>query len=244
MKHYGLIGKLLKHSFSKDYFINKFEKEVVFADYSLCELDMINNVENIFARKWNGLNVTIPYKEQIIPFLDELDELAATIGAVNTIRFTQKDGKRWLKGYNTDAIGFQQTLQPLLLPHHTQALVLGTGGASKAVVYVLDKLKISYLYVSREAGVGKLSYDELDAEIIDTHKLIINTTPLGMFPKSESYPDIPYRAIGSKHLLYDLVYNPEKTLFLSKGEAQGAVIKNGLEMLVKQADAAYSIWTA
>lgn len=243
MKHYGLIGKSLKHSFSKDYFINKFEKEGVLANYSICELDVINNVENIFARKWHGLNVTIPYKEQIIPFLDELDKLAATIGAVNTIKFGQKEGKRWLKGYNTDAVGFEQTLQPLLQPHHTQALVLGTGGASKAVVYVLDKLKISYLYVSREAGVGKLSYDELDGEIIDTHKLIINTTPLGMFPELEGYPDIPYRAIGSKHLLYDLVYNPEKTLFLSKGEAQGAVIKNGLEMLVKQAEAAYSIWT-
>jgi len=242
MKHYGLIGKSLNHSFSKDYFTNKFEKEGLDANYLLCELDSISKVNTIFAKNWQGLNVTIPYKEQIIPYLNEVDELAATIGAVNTIQVRQKEGKIWLKGYNTDVIGFEQTLRPLLKSHHTQALVLGTGGASKAVIYVLKKLNISYSCVSREAGIDKLSYDELNAEIITTHTLIINTTPLGMFPDIEGYPDIPYSAIGERHLLYDLVYNPKETVFLKKGKDFGANIMNGLNMLQLQAEAAYKIW--
>ena len=242
MKHYGLIGKSLKHSFSKDYFTDKFEKEGLDANYSLCELDSISNLDTIFANNWQGLNVTIPYKEQIIPYLNEVDELATNIGAVNTIKFSQKKGKIELKGYNTDVIGFEQTLKPLLKSHHTQALVLGTGGASKAVTYVLNKLNISYSFVSRKAGINKLAYDELNAEIITTHTLIINTTPLGMFPDIEGYPDIPYNAIGKRHLLYDLVYNPNKTLFLLKGEQRGAIIKNGLDMLVTQAEESYKIW--
>lgn len=242
MKHYGLIGKSLKHSFSKDYFTDKFEKEGLDANYSLCELDSISNLDTIFANNWQGLNVTIPYKEQIIPYLNEVDELATNIGAVNTIKFSQKKGKIELKGYNTDVIGFEQTLRPLLKSHHTQALVLGTGGASKAVTYVLNKLNISYSFVSRKAGINKLAYDELNDEIITTHTLIINTTPLGMFPDIEGYPDIPYNAIGKRHLLYDLVYNPNKTLFLLKGEQRGAIIKNGLDMLVTQAEESYKIW--
>jgi len=242
MKHYGLIGKSLKHSFSKDYFTDKFEKEGLDANYSLCELDSISNLNTIFANNWQGLNVTIPYKEQIIPYLNEVDELATNIGAVNTIKFSQKKGKIELKGYNTDVIGFEQTLRPLLKSHHTQALVLGTGGASKAVTYVLNKLNISYSFVSRKAGINKLAYDELNDEIITTHTLIINTTPLGMFPDIEGYPDIPYNAIGKRHLLYDLVYNPNKTLFLLKGEQRGAIIKNGLDMLVTQAEESYKIW--
>jgi len=242
MKHYGLIGKSLKHSFSKDYFTDKFKKEGLNANYSLCELDSISNLDTIFANNWQGLNVTIPYKEQIIPYLNEVDELATNIGAVNTIKFSQKKGKIELKGYNTDVIGFEQTLRPLLKSHHTQALVLGTGGASKAVTYVLNKLNISYSFVSRKAGINKLAYDELNDEIITTHTLIINTTPLGMFPDIEGYPDIPYNAIGKRHLLYDLVYNPNKTLFLLKGEQRGAIIKNGLDMLVTQAEESYKIW--
>lgn len=242
MHHYGLIGKSLKHSFSKDYFISKFEKLHIDADYSLCELATIEYVKYTFSKDWQGLNVTIPYKEQIIPFLNEVDDLAKKIGAVNTIQFSQKNGQPWLKGYNTDVIGFETTLKPLLKKHHTKALVLGTGGASKAVTYVLTQLNIPYLYVSREAGINKLSYDELTSEIIASNRLIINTTPLGMFPDVESFPDIPYKAIGEKHLLYDLVYNPLKTQFLLKGEAQGATIKNGLEMLINQAEAAYKIW--
>ena len=242
MLHYGLIGKSLKHSFSKDYFTSKFEKLHIDADYSLCELANIEEMRDVFSKKWQGLNVTIPYKEQIIPFLNEVDDLATQVGAVNTIQFSKKEGQTWLKGFNTDVIGFETTLKPLLQTHHTRALVLGTGGASKAVTYVLTQLNIPYVYVSREAGLNKLGYDELKSEIISTHTLIINTTPLGMFPDLESYPDIPYKAIGEKHLLYDLVYNPVKTQFLLQGEAHGATIKNGLEMLINQAEAAYEIW--
>ena len=242
MLHYGLIGKSLKHSFSKDYFTSKFEKLHIDANYSLCELANIEEIKDVFSKQWQGLNVTIPYKEQIIPFLNEVDDLATQVGAVNTIQFSKKEGQTWLKGFNTDVIGFETTLKPLLQTHHTRALVLGTGGASKAVTYVLTKLNIPYVYVSREAGLNKLGYDELTSEIISTHTLIINTTPLGMFPDLESYPDIPYKAIGEKHLLYDLVYNPVKTQFLLQGEARGATIKNGLEMLINQAEAAYEIW--
>ena len=242
MLHYGLIGKSLKHSFSKDYFTSKFEKLHIDANYSLCELANIEEIKDVFSKQWQGLNVTIPYKEQIIPFLNEVDDLATQVGAVNTIQFSKKEGQTWLKGFNTDVIGFETTLKPLLQTHHTRALVLGTGGASKAVTYVLTKLNIPYVYVSREAGLSKLGYDELTSEIISTHTLIINTTPLGMFPDLESYPDIPYKAIGEKHLLYDLVYNPVKTQFLLQGEARGATIKNGLEMLINQAEAAYEIW--
>ena len=242
MLHYGLIGKSLKHSFSKDYFTSKFEKLHIDANYSLCELANIEEIKDVFSKQWQGLNVTIPYKEQIIPFLDEVDDLATKIGAVNTIQFSKKEGQTWLKGFNTDVIGFETTLKPLLQTHHTRALVLGTGGASKAVTYVLTKLNIPYVYVSREAGLNKLGYDELTSEIISTHTLIINTTPLGMFPDLESYPDIPYKAIGEKHLLYDLVYNPVKTQFLLQGETRSATIKNGLEMLINQAEAAYEIW--
>lgn len=242
MLHYGLIGKSLKHSFSKDYFTSKFEKLHIDANYSLCELANIEEIKDVFSKQWQGLNVTIPYKEQIIPFLNEVDDLATQVGAVNTIQFSKKEGQTWLKGFNTDVIGFETTLKPLLQTHHTRALVLGTGGASKAVTYVLTKLNIPYVYVSREAGLNKLGYDELTSEIISTHTLIINTTPLGMFPDLESYPDIPYKAIGEKHLLYDLVYNPLKTQFLLQGEARGATIKNGLEMLINQAEAAYEIW--
>lgn len=242
MLHYGLIGKSLKHSFSKDYFTSKFERAHIDADYSLCELANIEEIKDVFSKKWQGLNVTIPYKEQIIPFLNEVDDLATQVGAVNTIQFSKKEGQTWLKGFNTDVIGFETTLKPLLQTHHTRALVLGTGGASKAVTYVLTKLNIEYVYVSREAGLNKLGYEELTSDIISTHTLIINTTPLGMFPDLESYPDIPYKAIGEKHLLYDLVYNPVKTQFLLQGEARGATIKNGLEMLINQAEAAYEIW--
>ena len=242
MLHYGLIGKLLKHSFSKDYFTSKFEKLHIDANYSLCELANIEEIKDVFSKQWQGLNVTIPYKEQIIPFLNEVDDLATQVGAVNTIQFSKKEGQTWLKGFNTDVIGFETTLKPLLQTHHTRALVLGTGGASKAVTYVLTQLNIPYVYVSREAGLNKLGYEELTSELISTHTLIINTTPLGMFPDLESYPNIPYNAISEKHLLYDLVYNPVKTQFLLQGETHGATIKNGLEMLINQAEAAYKIW--
>jgi shikimate dehydrogenase len=184
------------------------------------------------------LNVTIPYKEVVIPFLDELSKAAAQVGAVNCIRF--KDGKK--TGYNTDVIGFTKSLQPLLQPHHNRALILGTGGAAKAVMYALQELAVPYTIVSRQAANGALSYDSLDQATMELHTLIINTTPLGMYPKVDTLPEIPYQYLTSRHLLYDLVYNPAATLFLQRGAAQGATIKNGHEMLILQAEASWEIW--
>lgn len=243
MKHYGLIGRKLGHSFSQKYFSQKFAEQHIAADYALCEIATSDELGTLLAGDWSGLNVTIPYKTAIIPYLDQLDDTAAAIGAVNTIKFITDNGTRRLVGYNTDAIGFEQSLRPLLRPHHQRALVLGTGGASKAVTFVLDKLGIEWIYVSREAGPRRLDYAETDSETIASHTLIINTTPLGMFPDTESYPDIPYKALTDKHLLFDLVYNPPQTAFMARGEHYGATTKNGLEMLHLQAEAAYRIWT-
>ncbi len=243
MKHYGLIGKTLEHSFSQNYFSQKFAEEKIDADYALCEMASLDQVDSILSQNWSGLNVTIPYKTAIIPHLDLLDENAQKIGAVNTIKFIKQSDKQHLIGFNTDCIGFEESLKPLLKNHHKSALVLGTGGASKAITFVLDKLGIKWIYVSREAGEGCLDYAEVDSEVIRDNKLIINTTPLGMFPEIESYPDIPYKALTPQHLLYDLVYNPTETEFLKRGKAFGATTKNGLEMLHLQAEAAYEIWT-
>ena len=239
MLHYGLIGKSLKHSFSKDYFTSKFERAHIDADYSLCELANIEEIKDVFSKKWQGLNVTIPYKEAIIPFLDELDETAQKVGAVNTIRFLS-DGR--LKGYNTDVIGFEQTLKPLLKPYHTNALVLGTGGASKAVTYVLKRLGINFKLVSRTKTAERLCYTDLSQSLIESNLLIVNTTPIGMHPNINVQPPIPYQFLSNRHLLYDLVYNPLQTKFLSNGKAVGATTQNGLAMLEAQAEASYKIW--
>jgi shikimate dehydrogenase len=242
MRHFGLIGFPLSHSFSKGYFAAKFEKEgITDAVYDTYPIPEIGEFPNLTQKIEGlvGLNVTIPYKEQVIPFLDELHPAAAAMGAVNTILF--KNGKS--KGFNTDVYGFQKSLEPLLKAHHTHALVLGTGGASKAVVYALNELGISWKYVSRTGNETQLSYQDLTPEIIAQHTLIINTSPVGMYPNVSDCPEIPYDAIGSQHLLYDLVYNPAETLFLTKGKAQGAEIKNGLEMLHLQAERAWEIWS-
>lgn len=245
MKHYGLIGKTLVHSFSQKYFLQKFAQEGIVADYALCEVPTPESLSSLLScEKWNGLNVTIPYKTAIIPYLDALDADAEKIGAVNVVRFVRHAGHCQTIGYNTDAIGFEQSLKPLLTPYHDKALVLGTGGASKAVTFVLDKLGIEWIYVSREAGSNRLDYAETDAETVAQHRLIINTTPLGMYPEIEGYPDIPYHALTARHLLFDLVYNPSKTAFLAYGEQYGAATKNGAEMLRFQAEAAYRIWTS
>lgn len=244
MKHYGLIGRTLVHSFSQTYFTQKFANENIAADYTLCEVPSVDLLPQILAKKWDGLNVTMPYKTAVVPLLDALSPEAQTIGAVNTIKFDRQGDLHRLVGHNTDAIAFEQSLRPLLAPHHDKALVLGTGGASRAVTFVLDKLGIDWIYVSREAGPRRLDYAETDAEVVAAHRLIINTTPLGMWPEVEGYPDIPYHALTLQHLLFDLVYNPAKTQFLAKGEAYGATIKNGTEMLHLQAEAAYRIWTA
>ena len=241
MKMYGLIGFPLSHSFSKGFFQEKFEKEnITNCRYENFPIPGISQFTTLLEQhpELNGINVTIPYKEAVIPFLDELSKAAAQIGAVNCIHI--KDGKR--KGYNTDVIGFTRSLQPLLQSHHTHALVLGTGGAAKAVMYALEELGISYTVVSRQAANGAIAYASLDQAAMETHTLIINTTPLGMYPKVDTFPGIPYQYITSRHLLYDLVYNPAETSFLQKGAAQGAVIKNGHEMLILQAEASWQIW--
>jgi shikimate dehydrogenase len=238
---YGIIGFPLTHSFSPAYFKKKFAEQHIDASY---EAFSINDVAQFPALidthpTLNGLSVTIPYKQAIISYLDEVDGVATEVGAVNCISI--KNGKK--KGYNTDVIGFEQSLIPLLHPPHTHALIFGTGGASKAVAWVLKQLGIPYQLVSRKAQDDCLTYNDLTSEIINHHKLIINTTPLGMYPHTDAAPSIPYDAIGTHHLLYDLIYNPGETKFLSLGKAHGAAIKNGFEMLHLQADDAWNIWT-
>jgi shikimate dehydrogenase len=236
---YGLIGYPLAHSFSPAWFKEKFAQEGVDATYNAYPLAHIADINDLLANyPLCGLNVTIPYKESVIEFLNEMDDAAQAVNAVNCIDL--RNGRR--KGYNTDIIGFELSLKPLLKPQHTKALVLGTGGAAKAVIYVLDKLGIITQSVSRSGNGHTIGYEELTDEIVNDHTLIINTTPLGMSPDVEAAPDLPYRAIGVQHLLYDLVYNPAETKFLSLGRAQGAMIKNGHEMLVLQAEASWEIW--
>ena len=186
-----------------------------------------------------GLNVTIPYKETVIPFLDKLSKKAVVIGAVNTIKITKK-GK--LKGYNTDFYGFQKSLEPLLQPHHKKALILGTGGASKGVAFALDELDIPYTFVSRKAGENAIDYDRINATTFDNYQIIINATPIGTSPNVDASPLLPYEYFTEKHIAYDLIYNPAETQFLKKAAAQGAQIKNGLDMLIFQAEKAWKIW--
>ncbi|AVM51646.1 shikimate dehydrogenase [Bacteroides zoogleoformans] len=246
MQKYGLIGYPLRHSFSIGYFNEKFKAENIDAEYINFEIPKISNFIEVIEENPDlcGLNVTIPYKEQVIPFLDELDKDTAKIGAVNVIKIVRlPKGKVKLIGYNSDVIGFTQSIEPLLQPHHKKALILGTGGASKAVYHGLRNLGIESTFVSRTKKDKKyLTYEELTPEVMASHTVIVNTTPVGMFPKVDSCPDIPYEQLTSDHLLYDLLYNPNETLFMKKGQAQGAVTKNGLEMLLLQAFAAWEIW--
>lgn len=246
MDKYGLIGYPLKHSFSIGYFNEKFKSENIDAEYVNFEIPSINDFMEVIEEHPNlrGLNVTIPYKEQVIPFLDELDPDTAKIGAVNVIKIIkQPKGKVRLIGYNSDIIGFTNSIQPLLQEHHKRALILGTGGASKAVYRGLQNLGIDCIFVSRSHKAnGTLTYQELTPEIMAMYTIIVNCTPLGMYPNVDSCPDIPYELLTSNHLLYDLLYNPNVTLFMKKGEERGAVTKNGLEMLLLQAFAAWEIW--
>jgi shikimate dehydrogenase len=243
MKQFGLIGYPLGHSFSKKYFEEKFAKEnLQHCVFDLFPIKEIGAFRNLIAEQQNfvGLAVTIPYKETVIPFLDDITDSAKEIGAVNCIQF--KNGKTI--GYNTDVIGFEKSLLPLLQPQHTKALILGTGGASKAVQYVLKNMGIDFLLVSRTKTNNTITYKDISEEVLKNHSLIINTTPLGMSPKEEGFADIPYQFLTPKHLLYDLIYKPEKTLFLQKGEQQGCIIKNGFDMLALQAEENWKIWTA
>lgn len=248
MREFGLIGKTLTHSFSEKYFSEKFRQQQIFdASYSLFPLQSINELNPLIRSHPNllGLNVTIPYKIDIIPLLNELDTEAQKIGAVNCIKITHENNRIYLKGYNTDIYGFRSSLLKHLKPHHTHALILGTGGASKAVEYVLKSLSIEYIAVSRKANTANkiVDYNMLNEHIIQNNTLIINTTPLGMFPNNNTYPNIPYNSIGDKHLLMDLVYHPNETVFLTKGKQNGAATVNGYNMLISQAEASWDIWS-
>lgn len=241
MRHYGIIGYPLLHSFSAKYFNEKFEREKIDAEYSLYPIvverqkSKAESAELIeLLNTLDGMNVTLPYKQTVIPYLDCLDETAEAIGAVNVVY------KR--VGYNTDCLGFMASIKPLLREYDQKALVLGTGGASKAACYGLKKLGIEPTLVSRSPKEGMLSYEDLSDEVMASHTVIVNCTPLGMLPEVDTCPAIPYEKITARHLLFDCVYNPEETLFLKRGKAQGASIKNGLEMLVGQAKAAWEIW--
>ena len=241
MIRYGLIGKPLSHSFSQRYFTEKFEREGLLDHrYDLFELDGIDELRVLVGETsgLRGLNVTIPFKQTVLPLLDAVDRLAAAVGAVNTIRV--EGGK--LIGFNTDVEGFRQTLMPLLQGRKPRALVLGSGGASRAVAFVLKELGIKFRVVSRSRERGDMTYDLVEPIVVDVCTLIINTTPLGMHPDTASLPPIPYEAIGPKHVLIDLVYNPERTAFLSEGQRRGAVIANGSQMLRAQAEASWRIW--
>lgn len=245
MKQYGLIGYPLTHSFSKKHFTEKFETEKIDSTYNNFEIDSISKFPEIIAGNPEliGLNVTIPYKEQVIPYLDELNDAAREIGAVNTVKITRSETGVFLKGFNTDTYGFETSLKPLLKPHHTKALILGTGGASKALKYVLKKLGIEFISASiEELKENEISYDAIDEKVIAERLLIINATPLGTYPKVDGCANIPYQFLTDKHLLFDLVYNPEVTRFMAQGIEKGATVKNGYEMLLLQAKKSYEIW--
>ena len=254
MKNFGLIGYPLGHSFSKKYFTEKFEKEHIDAKYELYELSDINQFTDLIKSvTLTGLNVTIPYKQAIIPFLDELDETASEIGAVNVIHFLPKDNKIVLKGYNTDVIGFMESVKPRLKPHHKRALILGTGGAAKAMAYGLQKLGLEVTCVSRNSGqnvrnnmqnAAIISYSELDEHQMAENLVIVNASPVGTFPNIDACPEIPYSFLSKNHFLFDAVYNPSETLFLKKGKEKGTDTLNGGQMLIGQAQAAWKIWNS
>lgn len=241
-KRFGLVGRNINYSFSKGYFTDKFNSEnfegCTYENFDIQEIDgfteIIKNTSDL-----KGLNVTIPYKEAVIPFLNKLSKKAALIGAVNTIKITKK-GK--LKGYNTDYYGFKKSLEPLLKSHHKKALILGTGGASKGVAFALDELDITYTFVSREAKENAIDYNRINATTFDNFQIIINSTPVGTSPNTEAYPLIPYEYFTENHIAFDLIYNPAETQFLKKAKEQGAQIKNGLDMLIFQAEKAWDIW--
>ena len=245
MTEYGLIGFPLVHSFSKKFFTEKFEQEHTDAQYQNFEMETVDGLLDLIKAhpQLKGLNVTIPHKQNVMPLLDDISQEAREIGAVNVIAISRDaNGNPVLKGYNADVIGFERSIQPLLKEHHTKALILGTGGASKAINYGLKRLGLQTTFVSRTPKEGMLSYEQLTPEVMEEYTVVVNCSPLGTFPKVDTCPAIPYELLNSRHLLYDLVYNPDKTLFLQRGEAKGATIKNGLEMLHLQALASYEFW--
>ena len=238
---YAVVGRNISHSFSPDYFNNKFREENLNAEFILLDISSIDELPSVIKSTphLKGFSVTIPYKQEMIKLLSRLDPVAGETGAVNCVKITDSG----MSGYNTDTTGFVASLKPLLNnKKNLKALILGTGGASRAAAWGLNRLSIPYLHVSRNKSADTILYNDLNEEIIKNHCLIINTTPLGMFPDIDAAPDIPYEYLNNKHILFDLVYNPEETLFLKKGKEKGALIKNGLEMLHIQAEAAWKIW--
>ena len=247
MKKYGLIGYPLGHSFSAAYFAEKFAKENIDATYCNYEMPTVDELLPLLRKEPEllGLNVTIPHKQAVIPLLDDISDTARAIGAVNVIAISRNGGTIRLKGYNSDVIGFSRSIQPLLHPEtHRRALVLGTGGASKAVVYGLRQMEISTTYVSRTPAEGRLTYADLTPKVMNTHKVIVNCSPVGMFPHTDECRATPYDLLTPSHLLYDLVYNPLETKFMLRGAGHGATVKNGLEMLHLQAEAGWDSWNA
>lgn len=240
MTKYGIIGYPLGHSFSKGFFTEKFARESIDAQYLNFEIPDVAMLSDVLRDnpELRGLNVTLPHKQAVIPLLDEMSEEAMEIGAVNVIRV--RNGK--LKGFNSDIIGFTNSIKPLLQPHHRKALVLGTGGASKAIRVGLNRLGIEWTYVSRSPRDGMVTYEDITAETLQEYTVIVNCSPVGMFPKVDAAPAIPYELLSPQHLLFDCVYNPVETLFMKKGREQGATVKNGLEMLHLQAAASWNFW--
>lgn len=245
MDRYGLIGYPLGHSFSKDFFTDKFASENINAEYINYELLSIEDFPEIVSAYPNlkGINVTIPYKEKIIPFLDNVSKEAREIGAVNVVRIDRRGNTVRTYGYNSDVIGFYDSIEPLLQPHHKKALILGTGGASKAVHYALTKrLGMDAIFVSRYERPNTVTYKDIDADAVKEYEVIVNCTPVGMFPHTDQAPELPYYALSDNNLLFDLVYNPDYTRFMQLGAAHGAQVKNGLEMLIIQALASWRFW--
>ncbi|MCD8202572.1 MAG: shikimate dehydrogenase [Prevotella sp.] len=245
MDKYGLIGFPLGHSFSKNYFNEKFQNENIDAEYINFEISSIELLPEVLASnpELKGLNVTIPYKEKVISYLDVVSPEARAIGAVNLIRVEHKGNEVKLKGYNSDVIGFTKSIQPMLERFHKKALVLGTGGASKAVSYGLRSLGLETVSVSRFERPGTIQYERITPEVVKEYNVIVNCTPVGMYPNIDECPKLPYDAIDDKNILYDVIYNPDKTLFMKKGMEHGATVKNGLEMLLLQAFANWKIWS-
>ena len=241
MRKFGLIGLPLTHSFSKQFFTEKFEKEqITDCQYENYPLEKIEDLPALLAanRDIVGLNVTIPYKREVMPFLTDVAPAVKKTGACNCIRI---DGKKRV-GYNTDVIGFHLSLMPHLRVQHQRALILGTGGASAAVEFVLEQIAMPYILVSRNPGTNSIGYDQLNEDLMESHTLIVNTTPLGTFPAVETYPPIPYEYVTDQHFLYDMVYNPAETIFLQRGREKGATVLNGMDMLIGQANASWDIW--
>ncbi|MCI6201866.1 MAG: shikimate dehydrogenase [Paraprevotella sp.] len=244
MDKYGLIGYPLGHSFSKNYFNEKFENENIDAEYINFEIPTIDALPEVLATnpELRGLNVTIPYKEKVISFLDAVSPEARAIGAINVIKVEHKGNETILKGYNSDVIGFTKSIAPLLKRHNKKALILGTGGASKAIDYGLKSLGLETVKVSRYERPGTIQYSKITPEIIQEYNVIVNCTPCGMYPNIEECPELPYEAMTEKNILYDLIYNPDQTKFMKLGAKQGATVKNGLEMLLLQAFASWEFW--